>query len=98
MNRAIFEGGAGRYAVLGHTALTLDPGGSALPDLPNEGRLRRIVVRAKGPFTFTLDGTDPTGTSAMYALKDEVIVLDSDGAGVRLAGAAADCKIIYLGT
>ena len=98
MNRGIFEGTQGRFAVLGHANVVADPGGVSLPELPNEGRLRRIVLRASGPITFKLDGSDPTEEDAMYMLEDEIVVLDCDGTGVRIAGAGVNVKILYLGT
>lgn len=98
MNRAIFGGYQERFAVLGHTQVTADADGVFLPDLPNENRVRRIVLRSPDPFTFTLDGSDPAAITAMYSLADEVVTLDCDGTQVQLAGTAADIKIIYFGT
>lgn len=98
MNRGIFEGMQGRFAVLGHTNVVADADGIGLPDLPNERRLRRILLRPTGNITFTLDGSDPTAPAAMYALKDEIIVLDCAGDFVQLAGGDVDVKVIYFGT
>lgn len=98
MNRGIFEGTQGRFAVLNHANVIADAGGQSLPDLPNEGRLRRIVMRPTGDITFTLDGSDPTAEEAMYALADEIVVLDCAAEGVLVAGANVDVKLIYLGT
>lgn len=97
-NRGLVELGLGRYAILGHTHATAPAGGIALPNLPNDNRVRRTVIRGKGALTFTLDGSDPTGPDAFYALADEVIVLDSDPSTVLIAGSNVDVRIMYLGT
>lgn len=99
MNRGIFEGALGRYSVLGHSRVTADSvtsGGVELPDLPNDNRVRRTVLRFRGDTSFTLDATDPAG-DAMYALADEIVVIDSSPADVRLRG-DSDVEIIYFGT
>ena len=99
MNRGVFENGQGRYSVLGHARVTADTstsGGVPLPDLPNDMRVRRTILRFRAPTSYTMDGTDPSGP-AFYALADEIAVLDSDPSLVRLRG-SGNVEIVYLGT
>lgn len=100
-NHALFESGMGRSTVLGHTRVDADAvsGGVPLPNLPNDNRVRRTVLRSKGDFEWTADGSDPALGGGMYGLADEVMVYDGDPALIRLwATATTDVRIIYMGT
>lgn len=89
----------GLYECLGHATVTatLDPGGEPLTDLPADPavHVRRTVLRNREAIEYTLDGTDPAGAS-MYALPDEVVVIDTDPTLIRLRG-SGDVEVIYLG-
>ena len=101
MNTAVMDSpGSGvhsRYRVHGHEQVVATAAGVGLPGLPNHNDIRRVVVRPTADITFTLDGSDPTATEAMYMKEDEIVVLDTDPGLIRLAGADVDTKLIYLG-
>jgi hypothetical protein len=98
-----FEGGQQiRYTSLGHfeQAVTTTPVG--LPSIPNQERVRRVVIRPLGADVyFTDDGTTPDPGHGMAILTNEVFVYDGrDLVAFKMvsAGLTADVRIIYYGT
>lgn len=93
-----------KYSPLGHAQVTVGLSAVGLSSIPNLSRVRRIVIRNLGqPINWRDDGTDPTGTTGMVALKDEILVYDGDKADqfkmIRNSAATgdADVRIAYYG-
>lgn len=86
---------------LGHAQLTVGTSAVSLADPP--ARAKRTVIRTLGqPINWRDDGDDPTGTTGMALLEDEIVILDADPNKIRLIRAAAasgdaDVRVAYYG-
>lgn len=92
------------FEPLGFEKVTVSTAAVALPSLPDLARLKRVVIRALDqPISFRDDGTDPTATTGMEILADEILVYDGSRADqfkmIRTNDATgdADVRIAYYG-
>jgi hypothetical protein len=77
-------------------------GGSpvGLPSIPNEDRIRRVVIRVLlDTIYFTDDGSTPTSSHGFPIEKDETLVYDGhDLAQFKMVSAStSDVRVIYYG-
>lgn len=91
-----------KYSSLGHESQLVEAVAVGLPNIPNEERVRRVVIRPlSADIIWTDDGTDPTTSGhGMVLYKDEILVYDGrDLSAVRMiSDASADVRVIYYGT
>ena len=94
-----------KFVPLGHITQVVSTVAVSLPSLPDLARLRRVVIRnLDQPICWRDDGIDPTASTGMKALKDEVLVYDGSRPDlfkmIRATDAIADSsvRIAYYGT
>lgn len=84
---------------LDHDQITVGSSAVSLGDPP--ARAKRTVIRTLGqPINWRDDGQDPTGTTGMALLADEIVVLDADPNRIKLIRAAdatgdADVRVAF---
>lgn len=89
-----------KYAPLGHAEQTVGGSPVGLPTIPNEDRVRRVVIRPlSADIYWTDDGSTPSAAHGMLIYKDEIVVYDGlDLAAFKMYSAgSADVRVIYYG-
>ena len=98
-----FEGGVQiRFVPIAHEEVAVGSTPVGLPSIPDEHRVRRVVIRPLGAdIVYTDDGSTPSASHGIPILENEVFVYDGyplEIQIVRRAAVDADVRVAYYGT